>query len=75
MAAQTDWVKQTTMVRYKGELVEVSIREYNIMMLRGHLTPFYKHADLVINDPCLELRNEVAEKVFGSVPANEQAQK
>jgi len=43
-------------VMYKGEYVEVSEKEHHVLYLRGHLTPFYKHADLMESDPCIELR-------------------
>lgn len=71
MAAQIDY----TFVRYRGELVKVSIREHNIMALRGHLIPVYGQAPMVKCDPCLELRNGMAEKDSGTVPANVPTQK
>ena len=51
-----DWVKQTTFVYDGDELVEISIREYNIMMLRGHLIPVYGQAARVKHEACFGRR-------------------
>ncbi len=53
---QREMIPKTTHVRYAGELVEVSVKEYNIMAKRGHLRPVYNQAPMVIQEYELELR-------------------
>jgi hypothetical protein len=49
-------IPNTTYVRYGGKLVEISVREHNIMAKRGHLEPVYKQAPIVKAERGLELR-------------------
>lgn len=45
----------TTQVRYRGELIEVSIKEHKILKRRGHLKPVYGQASIVVPERGLEL--------------------
>ena len=42
-------------VKYKGEIIEVSDREYRILYKRGHLRLIYNDISWVIPEGCLEL--------------------
>ena len=44
------------LVMYLGEIIEISPEEHHVLYLRGHLTPVYKHYDMVKPEPCFGLR-------------------